>query len=50
MITNLLKDKFKKIVDLKFTAQMENNLDTVEEGKCEWVKLLEDFMVIFTKL
>ena len=43
VITNLLKDKFKKIVDLKFTAQMENNLDTVEEGKCEWVKLLEDF-------
>lgn len=43
IVVKLLKDYFKKIVDLKFTAQMESKLDTVEDGKCQWVELLEDF-------
>lgn len=43
IITKLMKERFPKIVNVKFTAEMESNLDTVEEGKCEWVKLLEDF-------
>ncbi|MDR1467528.1 MAG: type I DNA topoisomerase [Oscillospiraceae bacterium] len=41
--TGLMKEKFSNIVNLKFTAQMENDLDTVENGKQEWVKILEDF-------
>ncbi|MDR0405128.1 MAG: type I DNA topoisomerase [Oscillospiraceae bacterium] len=41
--TNLMKEKFPKIVNVKFTAQMENDLDTIESGKQEWVKILEDF-------
>ena len=32
VITELMKDHFKKIVDAKFTAEMENNLDEVEHG------------------
>ena len=31
VITELMKDHFKKIVDAKFTAEMENNLDEVED-------------------
>ncbi len=42
-ITNLLKEKFKKIVDTKFTAQMENELDHVGEGKKDYVELLHEF-------
>lgn len=41
--TKLMEEKFPKIVNVKFTAQMEQELDTVEEGQFEWVKLLTDF-------
>jgi len=43
VITELLKDHFENIVDTKFTAQMENNLDKVEEGKEQWFEVLKDF-------
>ena len=43
-VTNkLMEERFPKIVNVKFTAQMEQNLDTVEEGKYGWVELLTDF-------
>lgn len=43
-VTNeLMKEHFGKIVDVKFTANMENNLDDVENGKKSWVKTLEEF-------
>lgn len=41
--TNLMKERFPKIVNLKFTAQMEENLDMVEHGDEEWVELLDNF-------
>ena len=47
--TKLMEERFPKIVNVKFTAQMEQDLDTVEEGKCEWVKLLTDFYGDFDK-
>lgn len=47
--TKLMEDRFPKIVNVKFTAQMEQNLDTVEEGKYEWVQLLTDFYGDFDK-
>ena len=43
VVTNLMKDKFKDIVDYAFTADMENRLDEVEKGKENWKRLLEDF-------
>ncbi len=42
-ITGLMKSKFPKIVNVKFTAQMETELDEVENGKEEWVELLHGF-------
>ncbi|MDE6149834.1 MAG: topoisomerase DNA-binding C4 zinc finger domain-containing protein, partial [Ruminococcus sp.] len=43
-VTNqLMLDHFDKIVDVKFTANMESSLDEVENGKKGWVKTLEDF-------
>ncbi len=42
-ITGLLKDKFPKIVNTKFTAQMETNLDKVGCGEFDYVKMLDEF-------
>lgn len=41
--TGLMKDQFKNIVDEKFTANMEQNLDEIEEGKIDWRKTLDQF-------
>lgn len=42
-IVNLLKEKFKNIVNVKFTAQMESDLDMVGEGKEDYIKMLHNF-------
>lgn len=41
--TKLMLEHFPKIVNVKFTAEMEKGLDKVENGEQEWVKLLDDF-------
>ena len=41
--TGLLKDKFPKFVNTKFTAQMETNLDEIAEGKTGYVGLISEF-------
>ncbi len=43
VITKLMKERFPKIVNVKFTAQMENELDEVEHGNEQWVQLLHGF-------
>ena len=43
IVTNLLKEFFPAIVDVKFTADMEKELDAVEEGKMHWQELLKGF-------
>ena len=47
--TKLMEERFPKIVNVRFTAQMEQNLDAVEEGKYQWVQLLSDFYTDFDK-
>jgi len=49
VITGLLKEHFDSIVDTKFTAQMETNLDKIEEGSQEWVDVLREFYGDFEK-
>lgn len=49
VITNLMKERFPNIVNIKFTADMEGNLDTVESGKAKWVDILDDFYGDFSK-
>lgn len=41
--TKLMEDQFSNIVDVDFTANMEKNLDGVEEGKTNWVNTLDNF-------
>ncbi len=43
LVTELLKKSFPDILDVSFTAQMENTLDQVEEGKYDWQQLLKNF-------
>ena len=48
-LVKLMKERFSKIVNLKFTAQMEQSLDTVESGDVEWKALIDDFYKDFEK-
>ena len=43
VVTELMKDKFSDIADTKFTAHMEQKLDSVEEGATPWKGVLRDF-------
>ncbi|MBR3268914.1 MAG: type I DNA topoisomerase [Oscillospiraceae bacterium] len=47
--TELMKDQFKQIVDVKFTAEMESDLDGVEQGETDWVESLRKFYDGFEK-
>lgn len=49
VITDLMKEHFKNIVDVKFTAKMESNLDEVEKGKKGWIDTLNVFYDDFAK-
>ena len=43
VVTGLMLERFQDIIDVEFTANMENRLDDVEAGKQNWKSLLEDF-------
>ena len=43
VVTGLMCDKFRDIVDTQFTANMEKELDEVEEGHIAWRQLLHQF-------
>ena len=47
--TRLLGERFPKIVNVKFTAQMETSLDDVEEGNADYIAVLRDFYSDFEK-
>lgn len=49
VVNKLLVKYFPKIVDYNFTANMENQLDEIAEGKVEWKKMLSDFYLPFEK-
>ncbi len=48
-VTNLLTEYFKEIVDVAFTANMENKLDEVGLTIDDWKQILRDFYVNFEK-
>ena len=50
LVIDLLAEHFRDIVDLDFTAQMEQSLDNISEGKQEWVKFLREFYEPFSAL
>lgn len=49
IINELMLEQFPNIVDVHFSAQMEENLDKVENGKADWVKTVDGFYKDFDK-
>lgn len=49
VVTDLLVEGFPEIMDVQFTAEMEEKLDKVEEGSINWVQLLKEFYKEFSK-
>ncbi|MEG0896890.1 MAG: type I DNA topoisomerase [Ruthenibacterium sp.] len=49
VINDLMMAQFPNIVDVKFSAQMEKNLDKVESGKADWRKTIGTFYTDFDK-
>ncbi|MCM3736196.1 type I DNA topoisomerase [Bacillus cytotoxicus] len=43
IVTELILEFFPEIINIEFTANMEQNLDEVEEGKANWVQIVDDF-------
>lgn len=43
IVVDLLKDNFNNIVEVEFTAKMEEDLDLIEEGRMEWRQVIRDF-------
>jgi DNA topoisomerase-1 len=48
-VTGLLMPFFQDIMNVEFTAQMEDELDKVEEGELDWAKAVRDFYGPFEK-
>lgn len=47
IVNSVLSEYFPQIVNSEFTAGMENTLDEIEEGKREWVGVLDEFYSSF---
>lgn len=43
IVVDLLVQNFHQVIDVDFTANLEEELDLVEEGKADWIKLLDEF-------
>jgi len=49
VVNDLLVINFPDILDIEFTAQMEENLDRIEEGDKGWIETLKEFYLPFQK-
>lgn len=50
VVNDLLTEHFSQILDYNFTAQMENELDEIAEGKRDWPPVIMDFYKPFAKI
>jgi DNA topoisomerase I len=50
VVTDLLKEFFPDVVDVNFTAKMEEDLDEIAEGGLRWVQVLDEFYGPFERL
>jgi DNA topoisomerase I len=49
IVHELMLEFFPEILDVEFTAKMEKSLDDIEEGKVNWVQIIDDFYQNFKK-
>lgn len=47
--TDIMKDNFEDVVDVEFTAEMEERLDKIEDGELDWKEVIGDFYPGFNK-
>lgn len=47
--TKLMKERFPKVVNIKFTANVETELDSIQNGDVEWTEVLHHFYDDFEK-
>lgn len=50
VVTDLLVEHFPKVSGYDFTANMEDDLDDIAQGKKEWVPVIKEFYTPFTKV
>ncbi|TVP91514.1 type I DNA topoisomerase [Alkalibacterium sp.] len=43
IVNEIIGEFFPNIVDINFTAELEKDLDSVEEGKREWIDIIDQF-------
>lgn len=49
IVTHLLEEYFSEIMDVSFTASMESDLDSIEEGETRWKNVIREFYKPFEK-
>ena len=50
IVNKLLTENFENVVNVEFTAKMENQFDEIAEGKEKWKKVIEEFYNPFEKV
>lgn len=48
VVNDLLVERFPELIDIGFTAKMEDELDSIEEGSMKWVEVVNDFYKPFS--
>ena len=43
VVNDYLVERFPKLIDVSFTARMEDELDRIEDGEMKWIKVINDF-------
>ena len=49
IVNDIIKNNFGNVINVDFTAKMENKLDEIEEGHIEWKDVLRDFYPPFER-
>ncbi|WP_100010970.1 type I DNA topoisomerase [Lentibacillus sediminis] len=49
IVSEMVEEFFPEIIDVDFTVKMEGDLDSIEEGKNEWVNIIDSFYQDFEK-
>jgi DNA topoisomerase-1 len=43
VVNDYLVERFPELIDMNFTAKMEDELDHIEDGKMKWIKVINNF-------
>ncbi|NLY79712.1 MAG: type I DNA topoisomerase, partial [Lysinibacillus sp.] len=49
IVHSLMVEFFPEIIDIEFTAKMEEDLDKIEEGRTDWIQIIDSFYKDFEK-